>query len=168
MGLHFSVTCLYMKISAEALDGFIFILIFFFSFRDCSTALTAYRSQELIIWFATSVHLKNGADPQQNSAATRSKSLHIFRAGSCTQRLRLGFSTVCIMCVNKLLNYLIIYWQISWDLFGLFFVNILFSVVCFTALVFDQLYSKSYPAYSSSPWNVTSCFFIAPRNLIAT
>lgn len=46
--------------------------------------------------------------------------------------------------------------------------NYLFRVVCFSLGVFNQLYSKSYPAYSSSPWNVTSCFFIAPKNLIAT
>lgn len=58
----------------------------------------------------------------------------------CTQRLRLRFFTVCIMCVNKLLNYLIIYCRISWDLFGLFFVNILFSVVCFSLGVWSAIF----------------------------
>lgn len=45
--------------------------------------------------------------------------------------------------------------------------DLLLCVVCL-AIVFNQLYPKSNPAYSSNPWNVTSCFFTAPENLIAT
>lgn len=54
------------------------------------------------------------------------------------------------------------------DLFDCDTRDYLFSVVCFSLGVFNQLYSKSYPTYSSSPWNVTSCLFIAPKNLMAT
>lgn len=50
---------------------------------------------------------------------------------------------------------------------SLWIYDLLLCVVCL-AIVFNQLYPKSSPAYSSSPWTVTSCFFTAPENLIAT
>lgn len=80
----------------------------------------------------------------------------------CPQQLMLRFLSEQ---TNELFNYLLT--NESVNLFG-YSLWIFYLVLFVSALVFDQLYSKSYLAYSSSSWNVTSCFFIAPRNLIAT
>lgn len=67
-------------------------------------------------------------------------------------------------CVLR--GYLKANWQeISLELF---IYHLWLSIWCCLFQPWCELYSKSYPAYSSSPRNVTSCFFIAPKYLIAT
>lgn len=100
------------------------------SFTIVSTALAAQRSQWLTISFATPAHLKRSWILELNLWAFL---FFIF----CTHL------TLRFFWLSKQVTYLIIYWQTSQLISSGYSLWVFYFVLFVSALVFDQLYSKS-------------------------